>query len=215
MRRVKAPAADASVRRGRPSDSSKHVAILAGARKLFTRFGFDHTSMDAIADCAAVTKTTVYKHFGNKQALFETVLESLLEELPTPADMISKPHGPLPQRLREIAGNASQLAVSPLMRGIGRLLAFPMASASLRQRQFWRACLEPYQRELADRLQDEARAGRLLIPDATIASSQFLNMVASEPFIRMLVCERAIDTKNSEARLDAAVWAFLRAHSKP
>lgn len=209
----KSTAAAVKGRRGRPSDFGKHDAILREARRLFTRFGLDHTSMDAIADSARVSKATVYQHFGNKQVLFETVLESLFEDLPTPADVISKPHGPLPQRLREIAENASRLAVSPLMRGIGRLLALSTESPSFQGHRFWRSCLEPYQQELAARLQDEAKAGRLCIPDAALASSQFLNLAAGAQLIQMLMGGK-IDSREAIAvRVGAAVETFLRAYS--
>ena len=41
---------------GRPKDMEKRGAILAAAQKLFTRSGFEWTSMDAIAQAAAVCK---------------------------------------------------------------------------------------------------------------------------------------------------------------
>jgi AcrR family transcriptional regulator len=67
--------------------SSKQAAreqrILEAALPLFTRYGFDKTSMDDIARAAGVSKGAVYLHFTGKQALFDRLViqesERLLE----------------------------------------------------------------------------------------------------------------------------------------
>ncbi|HET6586161.1 MAG TPA: helix-turn-helix domain-containing protein, partial [Oleiagrimonas sp.] len=48
----------------------KRAAILAASIDLFTRQGFEGTSMDAVATAAGVSKLTVYSHFGDKDNLF-------------------------------------------------------------------------------------------------------------------------------------------------
>ncbi|WP_350347926.1 TetR/AcrR family transcriptional regulator [Agromyces sp. G08B096] len=52
----------------------KRRAILAGARDVFARDGFSRASIDAIASAAGVSTRTIYKHFGDKTALFEAVV---------------------------------------------------------------------------------------------------------------------------------------------
>jgi AcrR family transcriptional regulator len=49
--------------------------VLDAAIELFLANGFDQTSMDAIAALAGVSKTTVYAHYADKQALFRAVVE--------------------------------------------------------------------------------------------------------------------------------------------
>jgi AcrR family transcriptional regulator len=199
--------------RGRPPDPDKHDATLVQARRFFTELGFDRSSMDVIAEAAGVAKATVYKHFGSKEALFETVLQSLLQELPTPDEMIAAPRGPLPARLHAIATGISRLAISPLLRGLQRMLALPMQSSRFAGRSFWRESLEPYQHAFADLLGEEAFAGRLAVPDPAAASSQFFSLVGSEPFIRVLMGEAAVADEVLAAHVDAAVAAFLRAYA--
>lgn len=43
--------------------------ILAAAREMFTRDGFERTTMRAIADRIGYTATTIYHHFADKDAL--------------------------------------------------------------------------------------------------------------------------------------------------
>ncbi len=52
----------------------KRAAILDAAEELFVSSGYELTSVDAIAARAAVSKRTVYDHFGDKESLFRSVL---------------------------------------------------------------------------------------------------------------------------------------------
>ncbi|WP_068111240.1 TetR/AcrR family transcriptional regulator [Tropicimonas marinistellae] len=49
--------------------------ILRAAYKLFYRKGFTRVSVDEIADCAGVTKRTVYYHFNSKDDVIAAVIE--------------------------------------------------------------------------------------------------------------------------------------------
>lgn len=62
-----------TVREGAPA---KRAAILASARTLFLRDGFERTSMDAVAAQAQVSKRTVYDYYGDKERLLVGVVES-------------------------------------------------------------------------------------------------------------------------------------------
>jgi TetR/AcrR family transcriptional repressor of mexJK operon len=57
----------------------KRQAIIRAARSAFIREGFD-AAMDAIAADAAVSKVTVYNHYGNKETLFMAVIGDALQE---------------------------------------------------------------------------------------------------------------------------------------
>ncbi|MFG1864140.1 TetR/AcrR family transcriptional regulator [Microbispora bryophytorum] len=59
----------------------KRAAILAAARDLFLRDGFERTSMDAVAAQAKVSKRTVYDYYGDKRRLLQGVVEDAAESL--------------------------------------------------------------------------------------------------------------------------------------
>jgi TetR/AcrR family transcriptional repressor of mexJK operon len=69
-----------TVREGSPV---KRRAILVAARDLFTRYGVDGVSMDAIAAQAAVSKRTVYDYYGDKRRLFVEILADATESMNT------------------------------------------------------------------------------------------------------------------------------------
>ncbi|RZA19279.1 MAG: TetR/AcrR family transcriptional regulator [Lysobacteraceae bacterium] len=205
----------AGTRRGRPVDAGKQRAIFDAARRMFTEHGIAGTGMDELADAAGVSKGTIYNHFGGKRALFEAILHDLLRQLPAPDEVIGRFDDalaqPLPARLLAVAGAVRTLATSPLIHDIQRMLALPAGAADGRKPSFWRACVVPYRLEFARLLEQETRAGRLRVDDARAAASQFFSMVASEPFIRMLMGEASDRRERAGESLEATVAAFLRA----
>ena len=76
-RKRKGSARRVAVRFGRPP---KELAgevderILDAARKIFVEHGFEGASIDEIAEAARAGKTTIYARFGDKRALFTTVV---------------------------------------------------------------------------------------------------------------------------------------------
>lgn len=213
MKPLQPPSAPDVKRQGRRADAGKHHAILLHARRMFAEFGIASTNMDELAKAAGVSKATIYNHFDGKQALFDAILEDLLQQLPLPADLIDRSQATLPERLAVTAHAACALAISPVMRDIQRMLALPVASVAGSRASFWRKCAAPYQRELARLLDDEVRAGRLSISDTRMASSQFFSLAASEPFIRMLTGAAPDTTRSSVTHVEAAVSTFLRAYA--
>ncbi|TRW88881.1 TetR/AcrR family transcriptional regulator [Mycolicibacterium sp. 018/SC-01/001] len=58
--------------------AQKRAAILAHGQRLFLAHGYQGTSMDMVAAAAAVSKQTVYKHFGDKHALLLAIVDEAL-----------------------------------------------------------------------------------------------------------------------------------------
>ena len=73
----------------------KKENIVEMARSLFTRFGFNKTTVDEIARDSYVAKSTIYNHFNSKEEIFEQVIEKeasiLFNEINTALENISDP----------------------------------------------------------------------------------------------------------------------------
>jgi AcrR family transcriptional regulator len=63
----------------RPGPDTKREAIFDAALELFGRYGYRRTSIDDIARAAGVAKGTVYLYVENKEALFRTLAQGLLD----------------------------------------------------------------------------------------------------------------------------------------
>ena len=64
----------------RSKSEAKAQAILNGAMQEFLAHGYAATSMDKVAKAAGVSKATVYSHFGDKESLFNAVIQDLVKD---------------------------------------------------------------------------------------------------------------------------------------
>ncbi len=73
---------------GRPRSEKSHQAILHATIDLLAEQGFDGLSIEGVAERAGVGKTTIYRHWGNKEALVNAALVELRStiEMPRPGD---------------------------------------------------------------------------------------------------------------------------------
>ncbi|MDF1666305.1 MAG: TetR/AcrR family transcriptional regulator [Planctomycetota bacterium] len=61
--------------------AQKEQAILQTASLFFARDGYRNTDVQAIADEVGVGKGTIYRYFGNKEALFRATANAAMEHL--------------------------------------------------------------------------------------------------------------------------------------
>ncbi|MDP9188146.1 MAG: TetR/AcrR family transcriptional regulator [Actinomycetota bacterium] len=67
--------------RKRMPASDRRVLILEAAREAFADGGYHRTSLDAVAERAAVSKALIYEHFSSKRELHAAMLEQHVTEL--------------------------------------------------------------------------------------------------------------------------------------
>ena len=67
--------------RKRLTPEQRRARILAAATRIFSKKGYDGASMSDIATAAGITKPVLYDHFASKDALFETLLNSIRDGL--------------------------------------------------------------------------------------------------------------------------------------
>jgi len=80
----------------------KREAILGAALELFGRYGYRRTSIDDIARQAGVAKGTVYLYVENKEALFRTLSQTLLDGVLANARSAATGGGAIAARLTAI-----------------------------------------------------------------------------------------------------------------
>ncbi len=88
-----------SARAGRPKDTAKRAAILAAAQAMFCSQPYESVTMEAVAARAGVSKMTVYSHFTDKEALFETIVAAVSESMMREAVAPDRRDQSLQQRL--------------------------------------------------------------------------------------------------------------------
>src|SRR5258706_1805615 len=85
--------------------------ILDVATRLFAERGYDGASMNDVAERVGMRKASLFYHFATKDALYEAVLNRLIERLATPLAAVYASEGSFVERL-DTATDALASAIS-------------------------------------------------------------------------------------------------------
>lgn len=201
---------------GRPKDMEKRAAILAAAIDLFTRQGFEGTSMDAVAAAAGVSKLTVYSHFGDKDNLFREVVRSRVQELFPERTYHFDPDTDIRDNLLRVA--LAHVRIDCDRQAIGTVRAILSDCREGRPRYgqlIWEEGAMRTHRLIEQLLARATAAGRLDIDDPARAAMQFMSLVKGNLVMRRLFgCVDCDETyaRELEANAHAGVDMFLRAY---
>lgn len=174
-------AAPQEIRRGRKFDQ-----VLAGAREVFLRDGFDRASVDDIAREAGVSKATLYAYFPDKELLFleiaRTECTRQAEEGAAAVDM----NRPVAEVLTEAGRLIALFLLSPFSRSVLRLCLaegqrFPQVS-----RDFYRSGPRLVRDKLIAFLHLAIARGELRIDDVPLAAEQFRELCKADLHDRIL-----------------------------
>jgi TetR/AcrR family transcriptional regulator, mexJK operon transcriptional repressor len=206
--------------RGEPRSARKRRAILDAAADAFLRNGYLGTSMDEIAAQAGVSKQTVYKHFADKERLFNEIVTTTVDEAGDPvADEVRAlaDTDDVQADLRELARRQLAAVMKPRLMQLRRLVIgeagrFPELGRAFYERGAGRTVAA-----LADAFEGLAARGVLGLDDPQLAATHFNWLVMSAPVNRaMLLGDGEIPAPAELDRYaDGGVRAFLAAYGRP
>jgi AcrR family transcriptional regulator len=105
---------DRRVERGRATREK----LLATARRLFGRDGYEATSIEAVLREAGVARGSLYHHFENKPALFDAVLDQVVAETAAQAAAAAAKHDDPVEGLRAGCATWLRLSLDPAVQQI-------------------------------------------------------------------------------------------------
>jgi AcrR family transcriptional regulator len=156
-------------------EAERRAQILDAALRLWTRHGFDATSVEAVAREAGVAKGTIYLYFATKEALFAAAAErwSLLPDLRSlGAALRGQPLAvALPRIAEQLWGRLRSAA--PLVALLFRELALRPDEA----RRFLEAVVLPANGAFAAFLDERVQSGELRRLDTFVAARAFVGML--------------------------------------
>lgn len=195
-----------------PRAERKRRAILAAARTVFLREGFD-ASVDLVAAEAGVSKVTVYNHFGSKQALFVEVIKDsvdapLEDSLGAAVDGLSG-SGDLRTAFVEAARAwVAGVRADPDALAMRALVAREAHRVPELQEVWQQGGPRAHHPVVREALEKLTAAGRLDIPDPELAIIQLYSLLLF-PHLVFSTYGSAVDDEFAERMITGGVDMFL------
>ena len=79
-----------ALEKARQDPNSMKARILAAARRIFGEYGYSETTTRKIAKDVGIDISTLYYHWGEKQDLYEAVLQDVSEEIQSKLNEVEK-----------------------------------------------------------------------------------------------------------------------------
>lgn len=195
----------------------KHQAILDAAEKIFLRDGYLGTSMDEVATRSRVSKQTIYKHFGSKEALFVELVTSMTSRAADTvfvANWAEDTEDAVRTYLRTYALTQLSVVLTPRLMQLRRLVIGEVARFPDLARALYESGPERAMSELAATFEQLAERGLLTLDDPALAASHFNWLVMAEPVNRaMLLGDDSIPSRPELSRhAEQSVVVFLAAY---
>lgn len=206
---------DGHGRSGRPKvaeieQREEHILRVAG--DTFLQFGFDGTSMEAVAEAAQISKRTLYARYADKAALFNAVLSDLIGRWLVPIDQLQFENGTLQDTLLALARYLTTFALTPQSVSIHRIII----SEARRRPKFGQLVnasgRKPAIRAIASLLRQHE--SELRVTDFEMAADQFMSL-AVDSSLRLASLGIKATPRQIEQWVRAAVDLFLSGARRP
>jgi TetR/AcrR family transcriptional repressor of mexJK operon len=206
-----APAAGRAVGAAGP----KGEAIAAAALRLFLRDGYERTSVDAIAAEAGVSKRTIYNRYGDKEALFLSVLRDTGAAMLATFARIAEAHlGDVDDVEQDLTAFVREavftLTTAPERVALARLIMAeaPYFPALLREQMGTRSM----HGTLTGHLARLGEAGRLAITDPAEAAEHLIALTLGQLNSRTMFGAIRLTDAEIDRVVTSGVAAFVRAY---
>lgn len=195
--------------------SAKALTVLRAARDVFLSHGFSAATTDMIQREAGVSKSTIYAHYANKEALFTAVIEAECTAFTNTVHDVEFHPGKLKETLATLARAYLDIVLSPGGLAVFRVVIAEAPRFPKLARAFYLAGPAVMTKKVAEQLARAAASGEVDLDEIgrETAANLFINLVRGEP---QLQCLTHPDATPSSAQIDqwanAAVVTFMRAY---
>lgn len=192
------------IRRGRKFDQ-----VLAGAREVFLRDGYEGASVDDIAREAGVSKATLYSYFADKRLLFMEVARAECRRAADEAEALIDDAAPVAEVLRLAGERIVGFAQSDFGQRMFRMCVaesdrFPALGAA-----FYESGPDLVRTRLRRFLEKAMARGEVRIEDPDLAADQFAQLCKADLHDRAIFGLGAAAPREVKRVVEGAVEMFM------
>lgn len=184
-------------RTGRKADQ-----VIAGARAVFMRAGFEGASVDEIAREAGVSKATLYSYFADKRLLFMEVAKAECRTQTEAAVHEIDFTAPVDQVLRQAARRMTRFFLSDVGQQVYRIVVAESGRFPELGREFWESGPAQVRNVLGDYFRAAMDRGELAVDDIELAADQFPELCKARLHTRMAI---GIQTEFTDEEIDRVI----------
>lgn len=193
-----------------PKKGRKYDQVIAGAREVFLRHGFEGASVDDIAKAAKVSKATLYSYFSNKQFLFMEVTQRECQRQADTAIEAVDLDAPIEAQLTGVATQMVDFITSDFGRSTFRVCVSESERFPSLGQSFYESGPLMVRTHMVGLLQLAVARGDLAIEDFALAADQLAELCKADLFPRMMFNITATFSKAEKDRvIHGAVQMFL------
>lgn len=195
---------------------ARRQAILDAAYDLFLEKGYDSTTLSDIVRRSGGSLATVYELFESKPGLLSAMVQDQCSTVSLGMDRAFCSEQPVEKTLRELAEHLFDQITRPRAVALFRVVVAQCAVQPELGKLLYEAGPALGKAKVAQYLQMQAEAGRIVVTNPQAASQMFFQMVIGHHHHLLLMC--AIDPpsrKAKSAHLDFAIESFLKVVSPP
>ncbi|MDH6269094.1 TetR/AcrR family transcriptional repressor of mexJK operon [Rhizobium sp. SG_E_25_P2] len=199
-------------RSGRPKDPVKRQAIVAAATVMFTEQAYEDVTVEAVAAKAGVSKVTIYNSFKDKDTLFETVIDSIMEGVVgDPA--WAETGQPLKQRLNQIGAVFLTSALGPYGRMMVRTLSVVLHGNVELSKRLYEAAPGRAYAAVAAVVEEAMAKGTVKADSARLAAEDLISLWEGGLMVKAAI---GLSEPVSQEEINRRVWrgteVFMRAY---
>lgn len=201
-------------RKAAGQDPAKRMQILAGANRVFSRMGFDAASMNDITREAGVSKGTIYVYFQDKDELFEALVDHERKAMFSDFyDVLST--GDIADTLYRHGVALVRKVTNPLVVRAQRVVIGISERKPELGARFYESGPRLGHNRLAAFLDRAVAAGRMSIPDTSLAAEQFSGLCLAGTSRPLLFSYRTTYPDEAEiaATVRSAVQMFMKSYA--
>lgn len=185
--------------------------FLDAATKVFVEKGFEATSLQEIVGRAGGSLATLYRMFGNKEGLYQAVIERKASGAYGGLELPELPDRPPAEVLYEVGQRLLDLILTDETTDLNRLMIAEGSRTPRLREIFMEQAPNRLYRLLSSYLDHQVAQGVLEVEDTHLAAVQFVEMIKGDFYMRRLLGERfRVSRKERNRRIRHAVNIFLR-----